>query len=78
MKLLSVNVSLPKRVPYKGKTTTGIFKEPVGDDADVEPRRGRPGGSQGPRWDLQGGLDTHNLDEVRRALRARASAAVPA
>ena len=30
MKLLSVNVSLPKEVPYKGKTiTTGIFKEPV-------------------------------------------------
>lgn len=30
MKLISVNVSLPKRVPYLGKTiTTGIFKEPV-------------------------------------------------
>ncbi len=30
MKLLSVNVLLPKEVPYKGKTvTTGIFKEPV-------------------------------------------------
>ncbi|MCZ6660877.1 MAG: MOSC domain-containing protein [bacterium] len=30
MKLLSVNVSLAKEVPYKGKTiTTGIFKEPV-------------------------------------------------
>ena len=30
MKLLSVNVSLGKDVPYKGKTvTTGIFKEPV-------------------------------------------------
>ena len=30
MKLLSVNVSLGKQVPYKGKTvTTGIFKEPV-------------------------------------------------
>ena len=30
MKLLSVNVSLPKEVPYKGKTIrTGIFKEPV-------------------------------------------------
>ena len=30
MKLLSVNVSLPKEVPYKDKTiTTGIFKEPV-------------------------------------------------
>ena len=30
MKLLSVNVSLPKEVPYKGATiTTGIFKEPV-------------------------------------------------
>ena len=30
MKLLSVNVSLPKEVLYKGKTvTTGIFKEPV-------------------------------------------------
>ncbi len=30
MKLLSVNVSLPKEVPYKAKTiTTGIFKEPV-------------------------------------------------
>ena len=30
MKLLSVNVSLPKEVPYKGKTIrTGIYKEPV-------------------------------------------------
>ena len=30
MKLLSVNVSLPKEVPYKAKTTmTGIFKQPV-------------------------------------------------
>lgn len=30
MKLLSVNVSLGREVPYKGKTvTTGIFKEPV-------------------------------------------------
>ncbi len=30
MKLLSVNVSLPKEVPYNGKTIrTGIFKEPV-------------------------------------------------
>jgi len=30
MKLLSVNVSLPKEVPFKGKTVrTGIFKEPV-------------------------------------------------
>ena len=29
-KLLSVNVSLPKEVPYRGKTiTTGIYKEPV-------------------------------------------------
>ncbi len=32
MKVLSVNVSLPKEVPYNGKTiTTGIFKEPVRD-----------------------------------------------
>ena len=30
MKVLSVNVSLPKEVPYRGKTiTTSIFKEPV-------------------------------------------------
>ncbi len=30
MRLLSVNVSMPKEVPYKGKTiSTGIFKEPV-------------------------------------------------
>jgi len=30
MKLLSVNVSLPKEIPYKAKTvTTGIFKESV-------------------------------------------------
>jgi ferredoxin-NADP reductase/MOSC domain-containing protein YiiM len=32
VKLLSVNVSLPKQVPYQGKIiTTGIFKEPVSD-----------------------------------------------
>ena len=31
MRLLSVNVSLPKEVHYQGKTvSTGIFKEPVG------------------------------------------------
>lgn len=31
MRLLSVNVSLPKEVPYQGKTvSTGIFKVPVG------------------------------------------------
>jgi MOSC domain-containing protein YiiM len=31
MRLLSVNVSLPKEVPYQGKkVSTGIFKEPVG------------------------------------------------
>ncbi|HWO02361.1 MAG TPA: MOSC domain-containing protein, partial [Blastocatellia bacterium] len=30
MKLLSVNVSLPREVVWKGRTvTTGIFKEPV-------------------------------------------------
>ncbi len=30
MKLLSVNVSRPKEVPFQGRTvTTGIFKEPV-------------------------------------------------
>jgi len=30
MKLLPVNVSLPKEVPYMNKTTTtGIFKEPM-------------------------------------------------
>jgi len=30
MKVLSVNVSLPKEVPYRGKTiATGMFKEPV-------------------------------------------------
>ena len=30
MKILSVNASLPKEVPYKGITvTTGIFKEPI-------------------------------------------------
>ncbi|MEA3411180.1 MAG: MOSC domain-containing protein [Pseudomonadota bacterium] len=38
MKLLSVNVSLPREVPYHGKTiTTGIFKEPV--DGRVMVRR---------------------------------------
>ncbi len=32
MKLISVNVGLPREVTWKGKTvSTGIFKEPVGD-----------------------------------------------
>ena len=32
MKLLSVNVSLPREISHKGRTvTTGIFKEPVAD-----------------------------------------------
>jgi MOSC domain-containing protein YiiM len=31
MRLISVNVSLPKDIPYRGNTvSTGIFKEPVG------------------------------------------------
>ena len=31
MKLISLNISLPKEVSYKRKTvSTGIFKEPVG------------------------------------------------
>ena len=31
MRLLSVNLSMPKEVPYRDETiTTGIFKEPVG------------------------------------------------
>ena len=30
LKLLSVNVSLPKEIEHKGKTvSTGIFKEPI-------------------------------------------------
>jgi MOSC domain-containing protein YiiM len=36
VKLLSVNVSLPKEVPYNDQTiTTGIFKEPVGGRVTV-------------------------------------------
>jgi len=37
MKLLSVNVSLPKEVIYKGKPVrTGIFKEPIKSRAKVK------------------------------------------
>jgi MOSC domain-containing protein YiiM len=36
MRVLSVNVSLPKRVPYKGRTvSTAIFKEPVAGQIPV-------------------------------------------
>ena len=38
MRLLSVNVSMPKEVPYRDKTiTTGIFKEPVGGRVLLRP-----------------------------------------
>ena len=37
MKLLSLNVSMPKTVEYQGKAiTTGIFKEPVRDRVKVQ------------------------------------------
>ncbi len=36
MKLISVNVGLPREVTWKGKTvSTGIFKEPVSDQVMV-------------------------------------------
>ncbi len=36
MKLLSVNVSLPREIEFKGKSvTTGIFKQPVEGRASV-------------------------------------------
>jgi ferredoxin-NADP reductase/MOSC domain-containing protein YiiM len=39
VKLLSVNVSLPKQVPHRGKIiTTGIYKEPVSDRVLVHTR----------------------------------------
>ena len=37
MKLLPVNVSLPKEITFKGKTVrTGIFKEPVEGRLEVK------------------------------------------
>src|SRR5437867_1027387 len=38
MRVVSVNVSLPKRVPYQGRTvSTAIFKEPVAGRIPVRP-----------------------------------------
>jgi MOSC domain-containing protein YiiM len=56
VKLLSVNVSLPKQVPYNGKViTTGIFKEPVNGRVTVN-RLNVEGDGQADRK-VHGGLD---------------------
>ena len=56
MKLLSVNVSRVKEVPYQGKTvTTGIFKEPLADRVMVR-RLNIDGDEQGDRR-VHGGFD---------------------
>ncbi len=56
MKLLSVNVSLPREVVHDGKTVmTGIYKEPVGGRVMVRALKidgRRPGRAHGPRRHL--------------------------
>ena len=74
MKLLSVNVSLPKRVSYRGETvTTGIFKEPV-DSRVALGKLGLEGDGQADLT-VHGGEDkaayvytTENYDHWRREL----------
>jgi MOSC domain-containing protein YiiM len=56
MKLLSVNVCLPKEIAYRGKTvTTGIFKEPVSTRVRVR-ALGLDGDGQADRR-VHGGAD---------------------
>ncbi len=56
MKLISVNVGLPREVTWKGKTvSTGIFKEPVGERVMVRPLN-LDGDSQADLT-VHGGLD---------------------
>src|SRR2546425_9609233 len=52
MRVVSVNVSLPRRVPYKGRTvSTAIFKDPVAGRIPVR--------SVGPRGDAVGAPRVH-------------------
>ena len=56
MKLISVNVGLPREVIWKGRTiTTGIFKEPV--EGRVMVRRLNLDGDQQADLSVHGGLD---------------------
>ncbi len=56
MRLISVNVSLPKKVPYQGRTvSTGIFKEPVGGRVMVR-RLNLEGDGQADR-NVHGGIN---------------------
>jgi MOSC domain-containing protein YiiM len=56
MKLLAVNVCLPKEVAYRGKTVmTGIFKEPVSTRVRVD-ALGLDGDGQADRK-VYGGTD---------------------
>lgn len=55
MKVLSVNVSLPKEVPYRGETIfTGIFKEPV--EGRVALRRSNLDGDRQADLAVHGGI----------------------
>ncbi len=68
MKLLSVNVSLPKTVAYEGKTVaTGIFKEPVAGRVMV--RRLNLAGDGQADLSVHGGIDkavyVYDLDSYR-------------
>ncbi|HZV11984.1 MAG TPA: MOSC domain-containing protein [Candidatus Kapabacteria bacterium] len=52
MKIVSVNIAVPRTVPWKGKQiTTGIYKEPVGDKRKV--------GFLGVEGDVVGDLQVH-------------------
>jgi MOSC domain-containing protein YiiM len=56
MRLISVNVSLPKDIPYRGNTvSTGIFKEPVGGRVTLG-RLNLEGDGQADR-NVHGGVD---------------------
>ena len=77
MRVLSVNVGLPREVLWRGKpVTTGIFKEPVAGRVPLrtaQPRRRPPGRPARPRRPGQGRLRLPV--RVLRALVARAAGA---
>ncbi|MBG1245104.1 MOSC domain-containing protein [Nostoc sp. NZL] len=66
MKLISVNVGLPREVTWKGKTvSTGIFKEPVSERVTVRWRSARRRRSLNLEGDRQADLTVHGgLDKA--------------
>ena len=67
MKLISVNVGLPREVTWKGKPVrTEIFKEPV--NSRVMVRELNLEGDRKAELTVHGGLDKNEQNQRRRSL----------